>query len=97
MTYAVLPMPLKTTIVTFLFLTMATGICVSILVGKKQGRVKQILLSFCTLAVSAIMLLYASVIRAERAPAHIPAVSLWFVIPIAAICSGFIFAFITAS
>ena len=46
--------------------------------GKKQGRVKQILLPVCTLAVSAMMLLYTSVIRAERAPAHIPAVSLWF-------------------
>ena len=78
MTYAILPMPLKTTIVTFLFLTMVTGICTSIFVGKKQGRIKQILLPVCTLAVSAMMLLYTSVIRAERAPAHIPAVSLWF-------------------
>ena len=78
MTYAILPMPLKTTIVTFLFLTMVTGICTSIFVGKKQGRVKQILLPVCTLAVSAMMLLFTSVIRAERAPAHIPAVSLWF-------------------
>ena len=78
MTYAILPMPLKTTIVTFLFLTMVTGICTSIFVGKKQGRVKQILLPVCTLAVSAMMLLYASIIRAERAPAHIPAISLWF-------------------
>lgn len=78
MTYAVLSMPWKTTIATLLFLTMVTGICTSIFVGKKQGRVKQILLPVCTLAVSAIMLLYASVIRAERAPAHIPAISLWF-------------------
>ena len=78
MTYALLPMPLKTTIVTFLFLMMVVGICTSIFVGKKQGRVKQILLPVCTLAVSAMMLLYTSVIRAERAPAHIPAVSLWF-------------------
>ena len=78
MTYAVLSMPWKTTIDTLLFLTMVTGICTSIYVGKKQGRGKQILLPVCTLAVSAMMLLYASVIRAERAPAHIPAVSLWF-------------------
>ena len=78
MTYAVLPMSLKTTIVTFFFLTMVTGICTCIFVGKKQGRIKQILLPFCTLAVSLIMLLYTSVIRAERAPAYIPAVSLWF-------------------
>lgn len=78
MTYAILPMPLKTTIVTFLFLTMVTGICTSIFVGKTQGRIKQLLLPVCTLAVSAMMLLYASIIRAERAPAHIPAVSIWF-------------------
>lgn len=78
MTYAVLSMPWKTTIATLLFLTMATGICTSIYVGKKQGRTKQLLLPVCTLAVAAILLLYASVIRAERAPAHIPAISLWF-------------------
>ena len=78
MTYAVLPMPWKTTIATLLFLAMVTGICTSIFVGKKQGRVKQILLPVCTLAVSAMLLLYASVIRAERAPANISAISLWF-------------------
>ena len=78
MTYAVLSMPWKTTIATLLFLAMATGICTSIFVGKKQGRVKQILLPVCTLAVAAMLLLYASIIRAERAPAHIPAISLWF-------------------
>ncbi len=78
MTYAILSMPWKTTIATLLFLTMTAGVCTSIYVGKKQGRVKQILLPVCTLAVSAMMLLYASVIRAERAPAHIPAISLWF-------------------
>ena len=78
MTYAILSMPWKTTIATLLFLTLATGICTSIFVGKKQGRVKQLLLPVCTLAVAAILLLYASIIRAERAPAHIPAISLWF-------------------
>ena len=78
MTYAILPMPLKTTIATLLFLAMVTGICTSIFVGKKQGRVKLFLLPVCTLALAAMLLLYASVIRAERAPAHIPAVSLWF-------------------
>ena len=78
MTYAILSMPWKTTIATLLFLTMTAGICTSIYVGKKQGRVKQILLPLCTLAVAAMLLLYASVIRAERAPAHIPAISLWF-------------------
>ena len=77
-TYAALPMALKTIIVTLFFLTMTAGICTSILVGKKQGTVKLILLSVCTVAVAAMLLLYASVIRAERAPAHIPSVSLWF-------------------
>ena len=78
MTYAILSMPWKTTIATLFFLTMVTGICTSIFVGKKQGRIKQVLLPVGTLAVSAMLLLYASVIRAERAPAHIPEVSLWF-------------------
>ena len=78
MTYAILPMPLKTTIATLLFLAMVMGICTSIFVGKKQGRVKCFLLPVCTMALAAMLLLYASVIRAERAPALIPAVSLWF-------------------
>ena len=77
-TYASLPMNLKTIIVTLFFLTMIAGICTSLLVGKRQGRVKRILLPVCTAVVAAMLLLYASVIRAERAPAHIPAVSLWF-------------------
>ena len=78
MTYASLPMYLKTVIVTFLFLTMTLGICVSIFVGRKQGRIKQLLLPAATLVIAGMHLLYASVIRAERAPAFIPAVSLWF-------------------
>ena len=77
-TYASLPMNLKTIIVTLFFLTMIAGICTSLLVGKRQGRVKRILLPVCTAVVAAMLLLYASVIRAERAPAHIPSVSLWF-------------------
>ena len=77
-TYASLPMNLKTIIVTLFFLTMIAGICTSLIVGKRQGRVKRILLPACTAVVAAMLLLYASVIRAERAPAHIPAVSLWF-------------------
>ena len=75
-TYAALPMSLKTIIVTLFFLTMIAGVCASLLVGKKQGKVKMILLPVCTAVVAAMLLLYASVIRAERAPAHIPAVSL---------------------
>lgn len=78
MTYAILPMPLKTIIAVLLFLLLVTGVCTSIFVGKKQGRIKQLLLVAAILAVAGIMLLYASVIRAERAPAHIPALSLWF-------------------
>ena len=78
MTYASLPMALKTIIATLLFLTMVAGICTCLLVSKKQGWVKLILLPVCTAVVAAMLLLYASVIRAERAPAHIPAISLWF-------------------
>ena len=78
MTYASLPMTLKTIISTLFFLTMIAGICACILVGRKQGRVKQFLLMLCTSVIGAMLLLYASVIRAERAPDNIPAVSLWF-------------------
>ena len=77
-TYAALPMSLKTIIATLFFLTMTAGICTCLLVGKKQGKAKLILLLVCTAVMTAMLLLYASVIRAERAPAHIPAVSLWF-------------------
>ena len=78
MTYASLPMFVKTIIATLLFLTMVTGICTCLLVGKKQGKVKLIILPVCTAIIAAMLLLYASVIRAERAPAYIPAISLWF-------------------
>ena len=78
MTYASLPMAFKTIIATLFFLTMVAGICTCILVGRKQGRVKLILLPSGTAVIAAMLLLYASVIRAERAPGHIPAVSLWF-------------------
>ena len=77
-TYASLPMTFKTIIATLFFLTMIAGVCTCILVGKKQGRIKQLLLPVCTAAVAVMLLLFASVIRAERAPAHIPAISLWF-------------------
>lgn len=77
-TFASLPMAHKTTICTFLFLAMTGGICVSIFVGGKQGKVKQILLPLFTATLAVILLLYASVIRAERAKPVIPAVSLWF-------------------
>ena len=78
MTYASLPMVFKTIIATGFFLTMTAGICISILMRRKQGRAKQLLVMLCTSLMAAMLLLYASVIRAERAPANIPAVSLWF-------------------
>ena len=73
-TYAALPMSLKTIIATLFFLTMTAGICTGLIVGKKQGKIKLILMPVCTAVMAAMLLLYASVIRAERAPAHIPAV-----------------------
>ena len=77
-TFASLPMTLKTIISTSFFMTMVAGICVCILVGRKQGRAKQCLLILCTSVNAAMLLLYVSVIRSERAPSNIPAVTLWF-------------------
>ena len=57
-TYTSLPMNLKTIIVTLFFLTMIAGICTSLIVGKRQGRVKRILLPVCTAVVAAMLLLY---------------------------------------
>ena len=76
--YAYVPMSFKTIIATVFFLTMITGICACIFVGKKQGRCKQILLLSCTSIIAAMLCLYASVIPAERATPNIPAISLWF-------------------
>ena len=76
--YAYVPMSFKTIIATVFFLTMITGICACIFVGKKQGRCKQILLLSCTSIIAAMLCLYASVIPAERAKPNIPAFSLWF-------------------
>ena len=53
-TYASLPMTFKTIIATLFFLTMIAGVCTCILVGKKQGRIKQLLLPVCTAAVAVI-------------------------------------------
>ena len=78
LTYASLPMTYKTILATLLFLTMIAGLCTCILVGKKQGGAKLFLLPMCTAVIAAMLLLYASVIPAERAPADIPAISLWF-------------------
>ena len=78
MTYAALSMTFKTLVAALFFLTLVAGICTCIFVGKKQGWIKLLLLSVSTAAIAAMLLLYASVIRAERAPADIPAISLWF-------------------
>lgn len=78
LTYASLPMACKTILATLLFLTMIAGLCTCILVGKKQGGAKLFLLPMCTAVIAAMLLLYASVIPAERAPANIPTISLWF-------------------
>ena len=78
LTYASLPMASKTILATLLFLTMIAGLCTCILVGKKQGGAKLFLLPMCTAVIAAMLLLYASVIPAERAPASIPTISLWF-------------------
>ena len=78
MTFAALSMTFKTIVATSFFLTMIVGLCSCIFAGKKQGRVRQVLLSVSTAVVAAMLFLYASVIRAERAPAHIPEISLWF-------------------
>lgn len=78
MTFAALPMSFKTIIATSFFLTIIVGLCACIYVGNKQGRVKQVLLCVGTVVVAVMLLMYASVIRAERAPAHIPAISQWF-------------------
>ena len=66
-TFESLPMSIKTPVCTLLFLGMSGGICLSIFVGAKQGRVKQALLPAFTGILAVILLLYASVIRAERA------------------------------
>lgn len=76
--FASLPMGFKTLICTLLFLSMSGGICTSIFVGSKQGKAKQILLPLCTGLLAFMLLLYASVIRAERAKPNIPSISLWF-------------------
>ena len=73
-----LPMHVKTLLVTTLFLSLCTGVCLNIIVGKKQGKLRQLLLIASTLALSIIMLLYASIIPAERAKPNIPSIVLRF-------------------
>jgi len=76
--YENLPMPGKTALVTLLFLLLCTGICTCLYVRKKQSRSQKLLLLLCTLAISAMMLLYASLIPAERAKPNIPDIAIWF-------------------
>ena len=76
--YASLSMPFKTLLVTALFLSLCTGVCTSILVGKKQGKLRQLLLILSTASLAAMMLLYASIIPAERAKPNIPSIAIGF-------------------
>lgn len=74
--FAALPMSAKTLLVTALFLSLCTGVCLSIIVGRKQGKMRQLLLLASVLALSAIMLPYASIVPAERAKPNIPSIVL---------------------
>jgi len=76
--FAGLPMAFKTLIAILFFLTMITGICTLIFTGGKKGYAEKFLLAACTLVMATMLLLYASVIPAERAKPEIPSVSLWF-------------------
>lgn len=76
--YLSLPMPGKTALVTLLFLLICAGVCTCLYVRKKQTKGRLLLLLLCTLVISAMMLLYASLIPAERAKPNIPDITLWF-------------------
>ena len=78
LSFASLSMPFKTLLVTALFLSLCTGVCTSILVGKKQGKLRQLLLILGTAALAAMMLLYTSIIPAERAKPNIPSIAIGF-------------------
>ncbi|MBQ3232316.1 MAG: hypothetical protein IJA93_05050, partial [Clostridia bacterium] len=73
-----LPMTIKTLLLTLLLLTSVGGICAVFLIGKKQGKASLALLTLSTALITVMLLLYASVIPAERAKPNIPAVSRWF-------------------
>ena len=75
--YASLPMAFKTLIATLLFVSVCGGICTTLFIGSAQGRFKQAMLGISTFALAAMLLLYASVIPAERAKPNIPDISLW--------------------
>lgn len=75
--YANLPMYMKTILVTLLFILLCTGVCTCLFVHKKKDR-RLLLLSLCTLVIGAMMLLFASLIRAERAKPNIPDIALRF-------------------
>ncbi len=78
LSFASLSMPFKTLLVTALFLSLCTGVCTSILVGRKQGKLRQLLLILSTAALAAMMLLYTSIIPAERAKPNIPSIAIGF-------------------
>ena len=73
-----LPMPAKTILVTLFFLTLCTGVCTCFVIDKKQGGLRFLLLLLFTASIGAVMLLYASIIPAERAKANIPAIAIRF-------------------
>lgn len=79
-----LSMPLKSLMITLLLLIMESGISVCLMIEKKQGAVRLALHIALTLSTAAVMLLYAAVIPAERAPAYVSPVAAEFVkIPLA--------------
>lgn len=78
LSFASLSMSFKTLLVTALFLSLCTGVCTSSLVGRKQGKLRQLLLLLSTAVLAAMMLLYTSIIPAERAKPDIPYVAIWF-------------------
>lgn len=78
LSFASLSMPFKTLLVTALFLSLCTGVCTSSLVGRKQGKLRQLLLLLSTAVLTAMMLLYTSIIPAERAKPNIPSIAIGF-------------------
>ena len=78
LSFIALPMPAKTILVTLFFLTLCAGVCTCFVVGKKQGGLRFLLLLLFTASIGAVMLLYTSMIPAERAKPNIPAIAIRF-------------------
>lgn len=73
-----LDMAVKTPLLTVLFLLCVTCVCTAILIGRKQGLPRLCLLTAESASLFFMLILYASVIPAERAKPDIPKISLWF-------------------